>query len=719
MKRFTIWALLALMWLVVFMPEGIAQSDYRIRDAIVVRKMDGRGGIPLFWDGFIRGRYAGTTRDCFFYDYTGSGNYVIRLQGDSANIFTVDKSGNVWAAGSIGPATGAKLPDIGGTNWLTLKWNETSAADRTLNFLVSGGNRSLTIEADSLLNQDLTTDATPTFAGMIGSGLTASRLLSTNGSKALTSTDLDTWVAGTADDITVTDDGDGTITLSSVPYANTVTVGATGCDYTTIQAALTASGADTLILVYPGTYTDDTINFTANNQTVCGVDLTAKAHVTTADSQICDYGAYATCRIDRIKMSVTACTTAKTVLTGSGTIKLKETHIAMTCATDIVGADQPSCIAGTGDVKMVRGTLDYNHTGETVAGIKAPIALGTGAVVECQRAHIDIDTTGDALASTPAYGTSTGVFNPYRCDIDVTNATDGVSGLEDTFTIGHAYATGSGSHELLGNDIHVTNESSIGVGVYVAGTISVRVMDGHIHVESGGTANSYYFGAAGAMIESQMVDIIAAGGVNNAAGGTFEAAHSPADGELETTSTVAIGTGSNIYTFDPSTTPVYTGATRPTRTDQVNLNDFHPDPDGGSNSCIITDGYDSTNHRGYWRCTSSSASQDYRYSIDIQLPQNFSAFTGSNSISVDVRSSDYANCTATLTMLDNANAADSTINGTDVSPDANNTWKTTSAEPGSSYSAGQWIKLRIQVGNVDASDTTDVGRVLVSYLSSN
>jgi len=44
--------------------------------------------------------------------------------------------------------------------------------------------------------------------------LTTSRLLSTDGSKALVSSDLASWVAGTSNRVTVTDDGDGTVTLS-------------------------------------------------------------------------------------------------------------------------------------------------------------------------------------------------------------------------------------------------------------------------------------------------------------------------------------------------------------------------------------------------------------------------------------------------------------------------------------------------------------------------
>jgi len=215
MKRFMIWALLALMWLVIFLPEGLTQgSDMRLRDAFVYRKLDGRGGIPMFWDGFIVGNYAGTSRDCILFNYTGSGHYIIQLQGDGTRVFSVDKSGNLYSLGGV--AVGSlDLADTDASNNLSLVWNENDTSDRTLNFLVSGGTRSLTIEADSLLNQDLTTDATPTFAGLIGSGLTASRLLSTSAGKALTSTALNSWVTGTANRLTITDDGDGTITLAT------------------------------------------------------------------------------------------------------------------------------------------------------------------------------------------------------------------------------------------------------------------------------------------------------------------------------------------------------------------------------------------------------------------------------------------------------------------------------------------------------------------------
>lgn len=57
-------------------------------------------------------------------------------------------------------------------------------------------------------------DASPEFTGLTLSGLTATRLVSTDADKLLASTDIVNWVAGTTNQVTVTDDSDGTITLS-------------------------------------------------------------------------------------------------------------------------------------------------------------------------------------------------------------------------------------------------------------------------------------------------------------------------------------------------------------------------------------------------------------------------------------------------------------------------------------------------------------------------
>jgi len=64
------------------------------------------------------------------------------------------------------------------------------------------------------LPQSIHTDADVTFDSLILDDLTATRLVASDGDTKLVSTDLASWVTGTANQITVGDDGDGTITLS-------------------------------------------------------------------------------------------------------------------------------------------------------------------------------------------------------------------------------------------------------------------------------------------------------------------------------------------------------------------------------------------------------------------------------------------------------------------------------------------------------------------------
>jgi hypothetical protein len=62
--------------------------------------------------------------------------------------------------------------------------------------------------------QDLASTSSPSFTGLTVSGLTATRLVASNGASAVASSALSDWVTGTSDQVTVTDDADGTITLS-------------------------------------------------------------------------------------------------------------------------------------------------------------------------------------------------------------------------------------------------------------------------------------------------------------------------------------------------------------------------------------------------------------------------------------------------------------------------------------------------------------------------
>lgn len=82
------------------------------------------------------------------------------------------------AAASI-KVDAVSLYDTNNSNTLDLSWNEDDTGDRTLQITVNAGNRvlalhgNLTVEAASLVNQDLTDDGSPTFETLTIYGLNA------------------------------------------------------------------------------------------------------------------------------------------------------------------------------------------------------------------------------------------------------------------------------------------------------------------------------------------------------------------------------------------------------------------------------------------------------------------------------------------------------------------------------------------------------------------
>ena len=91
------------------------------------------------------------------------------------------------------------------------------------------------------LNKQLGSESKPVFAGLTLTGLTASRLIWADANKALASKDLIDLVAGTANEIDIADDGDGSITVGIV---NPLIVGkgGTGTDTLTDHGLLLGSG---------------------------------------------------------------------------------------------------------------------------------------------------------------------------------------------------------------------------------------------------------------------------------------------------------------------------------------------------------------------------------------------------------------------------------------------------------------------------------------------
>jgi len=95
-------------------------------------------------------------------------------------------------------------------------------------------------------------EATPTFAGISLSGLTASRLVWTNASNALASKDLIDLIAGTENEINVADDGDGSVTIGLVDPL-IASKGGTGLATITNHGLMVGSGTDAVTVLAEAT----------------------------------------------------------------------------------------------------------------------------------------------------------------------------------------------------------------------------------------------------------------------------------------------------------------------------------------------------------------------------------------------------------------------------------------------------------------------------------
>lgn len=317
----------------------------------------------------------------------------------------------------------------------------------------------------------------------------------------------------------------------------TVMVGANGADYTTIQGALDANAtANMLVLVLPGTYANDTINFTANDQCIRGMGANIEQHEVTNTAQICDFGAYTNCFIQNIKMTGTY-TSAINMITGTGSCKLWKTHLVTNVSGTI--ADSPTILNHTGTVEIDHSTIDYANTSNRGAGYK--YAFYANSASETNLTHCDINSSGSGTSTAHAVALSegTGVFNSILCEVDIT---DNVT----TWALAFATINGEGVDEFYYNNIHVNNSTNNAVALYMdsnGSTLSFRSMYNHIHaVAAGGSARSFLTAnEASITLVTQFDDVIAANGISKGAASTIEYVYSEADGDLDLSGSLTAG----------------------------------------------------------------------------------------------------------------------------------------------------------------------------------
>ena len=327
-------------------------------------------------------------------------------------------------------------------------------------------------------------------------------------------------------------DGSAT-TLHKHSYSNTVTVAPSGADYTTIQDALDDNGASTLVLVYPGTYANDTVNFTANAQCVKNV---GKPNVTkiTSSTQVVEGGDYIGCALIDMRIDFTPTTAVNMIEVNNGNLQIRQSRLQLTTSSAIAGATQPAIFAvtGTGEIKTKLGEFYYYHTGNTTTGIKAMFSAGAGSLKILRPCTSVMTNSGTALASTLFVdGASGTVLVSDLCDFTLTDTTASI-------VTGVGYIGGSGNEEIIRSRIAVVGGGANACyAVYNAGTGTFRSIANEWSVTGGATNNSFFTGAAATTV-SEFDNVTAANGT--AGTGTFTASYSPADGDFTLTGSLNV-----------------------------------------------------------------------------------------------------------------------------------------------------------------------------------
>lgn len=182
-----------------------------------------------------------------------------------------------------------------------------------------------------------------------------------------------------------------------------------------------------------------------------------------------------------------------------------------------------------------------------------------------------------------------------------------------------------------------------------------------------------------------------------------------------TGATFVAGTGANTLTFDPASGPTWAGTGRPTRYIEIKPDGLCPsDSDTGTGTGTLA--YDETNLETYFRWQSSGTDQTYDFGVAFFVDAEFSAWIASNPISIRVRTNDITNATMVVSMYQNDDTVDSTINASSILPSGNDTWEVKSLSPGGTYAAGDLAKLKFTLQG-DAADQCDVGMIRLDYLA--
>jgi hypothetical protein len=288
-------------------------------------------------------------------------------------------------------------------------------------------------------------------------------------------------------------------------------------DYATIQAALDDNVTEgILILVGPGTYTNDTIFFTANNQTVMGAsDYYDNSIITSPNSLIVDSKAFVNCTTARLYLNNSNITILSNMVENvAGQLNFYNCHLNMTINYNTTGT-QPAMFIGGGTVNIYGGLITYDHQGtlNTTTDVKAPFNLSIGGIYMIERAKINVIGNNPSFGITVGNGLS-GEIHADRCIITVNDPiSNNVAGI---------LIAGTGTYDFHYNDIQITSASTnTSVGLWITGSPTVNGKHNNLTViNTGGAGLEYGIVMTGGTVSSCLSVINAKDG-NNIVGGSL------------------------------------------------------------------------------------------------------------------------------------------------------------------------------------------------------
>jgi hypothetical protein len=282
---------------------------------------------------------------------------------------------------------------------------------------------------------------------------------------------------------------------------------------------------------------------------------------------------------------------------------------------------------------------------------------------------------------------------------------------------------------------------------------STSLQQGNFNVQAAGNSSVAGVLEAGSSSPGDILDLENNSGINVASFGStgnvlFQASNSVSAFQVENASNVSlltVDTFNSIVTLGNSSSQVIlgsvtNGATIASTTGLLTYNGnarhtkyltLTPEYAGATLSNNVwsglgdigtmTAGFDTTRTENYYQwSTSQSTNQAYDIVVSIPVPTDFSAWSSTTPITVDVKTSDTTNGIINAKLYDTNKTIETSWNLCSLTPGSTNTWTTVTgcAVSGTySNSGGKYMTLIIQLQS-PTNGTTQIGNINLSYLSS-